>query len=96
MVARSTTAALSLAPAQSPPCALEGGLTLFHPETSADAASCWRPPFELVKSTAVAFVVTWSAGSSGAASGKNELSAANPDPDPNSDPDPNPDPHPKP
>jgi hypothetical protein len=57
-------------PAQPAPCALEGGLTLFHPDNSADAASCWRPPFDLVKSTAVAFVVTWSAGSSGAASGK--------------------------
>jgi len=63
-------AARSLVPAQPAPCALEGGLTLFHPDNSADAASCWRPPFDLVKSTAVAFVVTWSAGSSGAASGK--------------------------
>ena len=62
--------ALSLVPGQPAPCALEGGLTLFHPDTAADAASCWRPPFEFVKSCAVALVVTWSSGSSGAASGK--------------------------
>ena len=62
--------ALSLVPGQPAPCALEGGLTLFHPDTAADAASCWRPPFEFVKSCAVALVVTWSSGSTGAASGK--------------------------
>ena len=62
--------ALSLVPGQPAPCALEGGLTLFHPDTAADAASCWRPPFEFVKSCAVALVVTWSSGSSGATSGK--------------------------
>ena len=70
MVLRVNRAALSLVPAQPTPCALEGGLTLFHPDTSTEAGSCWRRPFDLVKSKAVVFVVTWSAGSAGAASGK--------------------------
>ena len=70
MVVHAATRALSLAPGQQAPCALEGGLTLFHSDTSAESGSCWRPPFDFVKSKAVAFVVTWSAGSTGAASGK--------------------------
>ena len=65
-----TPLAPRLAPHEAIPCALEGGLTLFHHDVRSREGDCWQRPFEYVQSKAVAFVVTWSAGSASAEKGK--------------------------